>query len=412
MQSAPTSGIQHTAVTGRTLIALLPPPSPLMDGVPLLPEEYPLPFSSVSFYNILKHTGWACLTFAAYHGDKYYLIGLELCLLILVAVTLTAHNRLELKVGEAIDHLSQHLAAAANSSGANEKRAGEEVSGSGGRRIRESLNEATPAQRRPVDGELAQKHRLEEAQREYFTSMELRMIAGRQPTEQLLDFCLDIFGVLWIGGLSFPCFSYGIPNVGKPWLSSTLIGNFANDIAALVVGRTLKLLRGRYEKVYDMGNSGAKNGKRPIKEANMVVRLILQGPHPLYRAISPNKSVEGAVMGVVANACTFTGLMWGWYRWFSPPPAPDVLLPEMQSIGIWFFAGFAMGILGVIGDLLQSLLKRAARVKDAGFIIPGHGGILDRVDGLLIVFPFMYCFLCALMQYSASQYQKQQQWSQ
>lgn len=61
-----------------------------------------------------------------------------------------------------------------------------------------------------------------------------------------------------------------------------------------------------------------------------------------------------------------------------------------------------MGVFGVIGDLLQSLLKRSAHVKDAGFIIPGHGGVLDRIDGLLLVYPLLYCIMCMLGALSGS----------
>lgn len=364
---------------GRDFVARPPPPSPFVEGVPLCPEEYPLPVPPLSLYVAMKHIGWSLLSIAAYHGEEVFLVVFEMYFLIFVVVTLTAHNRLELKVGSAVDRLS-HQFGATNQSLASSK-------GSKTGKQQTQLSLADPNEPKEV--------RVAKAQRDYFLSMELLMIAERQPTEQFLDFCLDIFGILWITGIVVPIFVYNIPNVGVPWLASTLIGNFMNDIAALVVGRSLKALRERYGAVYDVtGEAPATGaGKRPFHEASWVVRVILRGPHHLYRAISPNKSVEGAVAGVVMNAFTFSGLMFWFYTGVVDAPASDVVDPVFQHVGLWFVIGAVMGVLGVCGDLLQSLLKRAARVKDAGFIIPGHGGMLDRIDGILLVFPFMYCSL-------------------
>lgn len=374
---------------GRDLVARPPPPSPFVDGVPLCPEEYPLPVPPLSLYVALKHFGWSLLAIAAYHGEEVFLTMFELYFLIFVVVTLTAHNRLELKVGSAMDRLS-HQFSAANPHGqlGNPK-------GTGAGKPKPQLSLADPSE--------PKEERVAKAQRNYFISMELHMIAERQPTEQFLDFCLDIFGILWITGIIVPIFVYHIPNVGVPWLAATLIGNFMNDIAALVVGRTLKALRERYGAVYDVtGEAPAtETGKRPLSEASWVMRVVLRGPHHLYRAISPNKSVEGAVAGVVANAVTFAGLMFWFYTYWFDAPAADVVDPAFQSVGLWFVVGAIMGVLGVCGDLLQSLLKRAARVKDAGFIIPGHGGMLDRIDGMLLVFPFMYCSLRTISKMSS-----------
>ena len=100
------------------------------------------------------------------------------------------------------------------------------------------------------------------------------------------------------------------------------------------------------------------------------------GKHKLYPAVSPNKSVEGAVGGLV-------GAVFG------------VLLAKVSFLSvIGFFdavlIGLFLGGIGQLGDLFESLLKRACQVKDSGSMIPGHGGILDRLDSLLFAFPVIY----------------------
>ena len=62
----------------------------------------------------------------------------------------------------------------------------------------------------------------------------------------------------------------------------------------------------------------------------------------------------------------------------------------MPVAPFFFVWGVFFGVVGVVGDLLQSLFKRTAHVKDAGNIVPGHGGFLDRMDGLLLVLPLSY----------------------
>jgi phosphatidate cytidylyltransferase len=103
------------------------------------------------------------------------------------------------------------------------------------------------------------------------------------------------------------------------------------------------------------------------------------GRRPLAPALSPKKTIEGAVGGVVIGTAAFAGLTaWGW------PPVP---LPLRIAIGV------AIVTLGICGDLFESLLKRAAGVKDSSALIPGHGGVLDRIDALLFVSPFYYVVL-------------------
>jgi phosphatidate cytidylyltransferase len=104
------------------------------------------------------------------------------------------------------------------------------------------------------------------------------------------------------------------------------------------------------------------------------------GRHRLYERISPKKSWEGAIGGV-AGALVGAFLV------------RATLLPALP-VATALAAAIGGSVLGPLGDLSESMAKRAAGVKDSGRIIPGHGGVLDRIDALLFVAPWIYA--CAL----------------
>ncbi len=126
---------------------------------------------------------------------------------------------------------------------------------------------------------------------------------------------------------------------GKQWIFLTLITIMSCDTFAYFVGR--------------------KIGKRK-----------------LYSAVSPNKSIEGGIAGLAGSVF---GVLFVKYTFF-------------PTIGIFdgILVGLTLGFAGQLGDLFESLLKRACQVKDSGTIIPGHGGMLDRLDSLLFAFPIIY----------------------
>lgn len=102
------------------------------------------------------------------------------------------------------------------------------------------------------------------------------------------------------------------------------------------------------------------------------------GRHPFFPAISPKKSVEGAVGGAV-GAVLVAGIA-----------GPLVIsLNPVAAVGM----GLLIAVVAEGGDLAESALKRQAGVKDSGRLIPGHGGLLDRLDGLLLAGPAVYCLL-------------------
>jgi phosphatidate cytidylyltransferase len=102
------------------------------------------------------------------------------------------------------------------------------------------------------------------------------------------------------------------------------------------------------------------------------------GKRKLYPAVSPNKSVEGALGGLA-------GSMAGAFI------ARATFFPEL-AVADAVITALLLGILGQLGDLFESLLKRSFGVKDSGGIVPGHGGILDRLDSILFAAPAAFYY--------------------
>jgi len=103
------------------------------------------------------------------------------------------------------------------------------------------------------------------------------------------------------------------------------------------------------------------------------------GRRKLCPAVSPNKTVEGLVGGL---GCAIIAAMA-----ISPLLEPDTTVPPLAA------AGLVLATVGALGDLVESMLKRAMGVKDSGTMLPGHGGILDRADSLLLAAPVLYYLL-------------------
>jgi phosphatidate cytidylyltransferase len=155
-----------------------------------------------------------------------------------------------------------------------------------------------------------------------------------------------VFGVFYLGGFSAPLALLQRDVADGPfWVFVAIAVTFANDTGAYFAGRTL-------------------------------------GRHKLYPAISPSKTVEGAFGGLAG------GLIAAWIcraTFFPALTLRDLLL-----------VGLPAAVIGPIGDLIESMIKRSAGVKDSGRMLPGHGGILDRVDALLFVSAWVYTYTTQL----------------
>lgn len=104
----------------------------------------------------------------------------------------------------------------------------------------------------------------------------------------------------------------------------------------------------------------------------------LFGRHPMAPGISPAKTIEGALCGL-AGAVSGALLAPFWFA---------------QAMGVAHAValGLILGVAGILGDLVESMLKRAAALKDSGGWLPGHGGLLDRIDSLLLAAPALYWY--------------------
>jgi len=112
-----------------------------------------------------------------------------------------------------------------------------------------------------------------------------------------------------------------------------------------------------------------------ITDAGAYFTGMLIGKTPLWPSISPKKTVEGSLGGLIGSI--LAALIFAW------------LQPELIGYAQAALLGTSIGVMSQMGDLIQSAYKRTYGVKDSGTLLPGHGGVLDRCDSWLIVFPFV-----------------------
>lgn len=104
----------------------------------------------------------------------------------------------------------------------------------------------------------------------------------------------------------------------------------------------------------------------------------LIGKTPFFPAISPKKTWEGTLGGILLTVVA--GAIYGYNSTLYTP-------------GVWITIAGTTAVAGTAGDLLESKLKRLAKVKDSGHLMPGHGGILDRFDSMILAIPFVWLFM-------------------
>ena len=109
------------------------------------------------------------------------------------------------------------------------------------------------------------------------------------------------------------------------------------------------------------------------------------GRTALSPQVSPNKTIEGAVGGILLSVAAAVLAKW----WF-------LTLLSLRDV---LFLGVFLGLLGQLGDLVESMFKRSAGIKDSGGLIPAHGGVLDRVDSLIFTIPAFYYYMVWIKKY-------------
>lgn len=113
---------------------------------------------------------------------------------------------------------------------------------------------------------------------------------------------------------------------------------------------------------------------------------MMLGRHRLFERVSPKKSWEGVIGGVL----TCIAGAYASFYWFDE-------FFQVPDLATWVGLSVVVAVFATFGDLVESLIKRSAGVKDSGSIIPGHGGVLDRIDSLLLVAPAVLIYLLLIV---------------
>ena len=165
----------------------------------------------------------------------------------------------------------------------------------------------------------------------------VRLFGKRDPVSSLRDLSPSLLALLYIPGLLASQLS--LRGMGPEWIIFLYGCVWVSDSFALYVGKTL-------------------------------------GRRKLYREVSPNKTVAGGVGSLLGGAFS------GWLL--------NLLLVHAMTLFGSLMFGIIIGATTIVGDLVESMFKRDAGVKDSSAIIPGHGGVLDKIDGALFAGPVLY----------------------
>lgn len=177
-----------------------------------------------------------------------------------------------------------------------------------------------------------------------------RMLSVKDPAGSLRDTSLAISGIVYVVVLA--SFQLRLRHIGPEWILFLYGTIWLSDSSAYYIGTRL-------------------------------------GRRKLYPQLSPNKTVEGAIgsiIGGIAGSYILSIL-------FLRPSHPIFVLSRNLSGTDILILGIIIGVGCIIGDLVESMFKRDAGVKDSSNLIPGHGGILDKIDSSLVVAPFIYFYL-------------------
>lgn len=165
----------------------------------------------------------------------------------------------------------------------------------------------------------------------------IRLLGKKDPSSSLRDISSSLLALLYIPGLLV--FQLSLRNIGPEWIIFLFGCVWASDSLAFYIGKTI--------------------GKRK-----------------LYKEVSPNKTIAGALGSLIGGSLS------GWL----------LNLVLLHAMVFWqsFAIGLIIGATTIIGDLVESMFKRDAGVKDSSRLVPGHGGMLDKIDGVLFAGPVLY----------------------
>jgi phosphatidate cytidylyltransferase len=166
--------------------------------------------------------------------------------------------------------------------------------------------------------------------------------------DRALGLMAQLLGVFYCALFLYPAlpirYDFG-DKIGLHWTLILLFTVWAGDTFALVFGKTM-------------------------------------GRHPFAPMLSPKKTNEGSMAGLLGGLAVAVALQHFFFQ--------DLPIRHVAA------ASIILGFFGQLGDLAESMLKRAAEIKDSSQLIPGHGGVLDRMDSLLFAFPVLYFYLLVL----------------
>jgi len=163
----------------------------------------------------------------------------------------------------------------------------------------------------------------------------------------LRDWLWAVGGVAYVGFLGAHMVLLRDLDDDGDWVFVAVFATFAADTAAYFVGRAI-------------------------------------GSRQITPAISPGKTLEGSVAGFIAGVPAVFGLVW----------LTGIDVDELELLPL----ALLLPLVAIVGDLAESLIKRGAGVKDASELVPGHGGLLDRLDSLLFTAPLVYYFVIWIFQ--------------
>lgn len=178
-----------------------------------------------------------------------------------------------------------------------------------------------------------------------------RMLSITNPSNSLRDTGLAIAGIVYV--VMLISFQLRLRHIGPEWIIFLYGTIWLSDSSAYYIGTYL-------------------------------------GRRKLYPQLSPNKTVEGAI-GSVAGGIAGSYILG--MIFLKPSHLQPLSLKPIISGNDLFILGIIIGICCVIGDLIESMYKRDAGVKDSSSLIPGHGGILDKIDSSLVVAPVVYLYI-------------------